>query len=499
MDKKRAKLNVSTAIISKIIILILSIISKRFLIEYIGNAVNGLNTLFINITAFLSIVEAGMGTAITYCMYEPIANGNDEKVVGLYCLFKKAYTVIGIIVLILGIMMLPLLPYLSKGYVVDAEAYISYLLYLAGTVITYFYAAKLSLINAYKNNYISTIITSLGLVLQYVMQIIVLIITKSFIWFSASKVVAAVLQWVIFVSFGKYNNITKRKAKLDCVSLNEVKKNIKAMFLHKIGDVIFSTVDSLVISSFISIIILGYYSNYFTILVAMNEVLELFIIPLTSIIGHMNVESTIEEKRRYFNLFYALNFVLGIIFYLGFFAIGHEAVIICFGEGLEIKNELLALLSLTYFIQFMRQTTSVFKDSFGLFYKDRYVAIIAALLNICLSILLALWLDIYGVLLATIIVDILVYHVVEPLILFKYGFQQKPFKFYVKNYSIFLFFTLEIFVFSLIPVNLSNVFLRLLVKGSISIAVNIIPVLSVVFIDRNVRSLIKSKLKILKK
>lgn len=494
-DTNRAKKNVFFSVIFKAILFVLAFLTKRFLIQYIGNDANGLNTLYTSIIGFLSVADMGIGTAIIFCMYKPIANNDNNTVSMLYNLFKKVYYIIGIIVLVFGLIVLFFLPVLANGYDNNNELYIGYVLTLFSIVITYFYSAKLSLINAYKNNYITTTITSLSLIITNIVQIIFLIITRSFIAFNLCKIISSTIQFIVFSAYHKYDNITKNKIKANKEVSGEVLKNVKAMFLHKIGDVIFGTVDSLVISAVIGVITLGYYSNYLTILTAMNEMIKLFIVSLTSVIGHMGVHSNENEKKSHFWFFYRMNFMLGIIFYLGFYATSDYLVELCFGPDLSLDKTLVLVLTITYFIQFMRQTTSVFKDSFGLFYKDRWVAIIASVINVSLSVTFAYLFGIYGVLIATIIIDVIIYHVIEPFILFRYSFSTKPFKYYLINYGLMLFFVGELLLFSLIRLDFTNLWFNLLSYGSLSLAFNILPVL-LMFIDKNFR---KKVLKIIKK
>lgn len=66
MDKKKSLLNVFTAIFFKIVILALSLVVRRFLIKYIGNDINGLNSLYLSIVGFLSVADLGIGTAIAF-------------------------------------------------------------------------------------------------------------------------------------------------------------------------------------------------------------------------------------------------------------------------------------------------------------------------------------------------------------------------------------------------------------------------------------------------
>lgn len=69
MDIKKGKLNVSIAIVFKIITMIMAVVVKMVLVDICGNEVNGLNALYISIIGVLSVAELGIGSAITFCMY----------------------------------------------------------------------------------------------------------------------------------------------------------------------------------------------------------------------------------------------------------------------------------------------------------------------------------------------------------------------------------------------------------------------------------------------
>ena len=158
MDKKRSVLNISVAITSKVILLIFSIILKRLLIDYVGNDANGVYSLYTSIIGFLTIADLGIGTAINFAMYKPIVKGDEEKVRALYFLYKKVYRIIGIIILVCGIGVLPFLPALAKDFNSSFDLHLTFAIMLASIIIEYTYSCKISLINAYKNNYVNTLI-----------------------------------------------------------------------------------------------------------------------------------------------------------------------------------------------------------------------------------------------------------------------------------------------------------------------------------------------------
>ena len=110
MDRKKSVLNITVSIISRVLLLIVALFTRRLLIRYLGNDINGLNSLYSSIIGMLAVAELGIGSAITFSMYKPIVQGDDNTVVGLYCLYRKIYLIIGCVIFCAGLVILPFLP-----------------------------------------------------------------------------------------------------------------------------------------------------------------------------------------------------------------------------------------------------------------------------------------------------------------------------------------------------------------------------------------------------
>ena len=507
MDKKKSLINVFVAVFFKIILLFLTLFTRRFLIKYVGNEANGVFSLYTSIIGFLAIADLGIGTAITFSMYRPIVEGDNYKISALYKLFIKVYRVIGTIILVAGLCILPSLPYLAKDYNASFNLYYTFLLMLASIVITYFFSAKSSLINAYKNNYVTTTFHSVALIIEGILQLIVLYLFKSFELYLICKIISGVIEWILTdIYFKKHHKkLIDLNSKLDDGTKKEVMQKTKAMFMHKIGGLLVNTSDSIIISAFISVIILGKYSNYTTIVVAMNGVLALVFTPLTSIIGHLCVADNNNLKLKYFNFFYGLNFVIGIIFYLGYYAVIDDVITICFGEGLELTKDISIVITINYFIQFMRQSVLTFRDATGTFYNDRYKPIVEGVVNIILSITLVYVCGVTGVIIATIITNLLICHTIEPYVLFKDGLEMSPKKYYLENYLFIIIFGIALTILYFVQLDITNVWLSFIVNGFIAVGISIIPVLIMFIYNKDFRietnNIIKkllTKLKIIK-
>ena len=498
MDKKKSLINVCVSLFFKIILLVLTLLTRRFLIQYVGNEANGILSLYTSIIGFLAIADLGIGTAITFSMYKPIVEDDKPKIAALYRLFVKFYVIIGLLILVVGLFLIPFLPYIAKDYG-SVDLYSTFIFMLISVVISYMYSAKTSVINAYKNNYVTTAIHSSCLIIEAILQILVLYFYKSFELFLISKIISVFIEWVVTsIYFSKHHKeLNQYDSKLDAETKKEVSMKTRAMFMHKIGTILVNTFDSIIISSFIGVVILGKYNNYTTIVAAMNGIIMLFFTPLTGVIGHLCAKEDVTLQKKYYNFFYGLNFTLGAIFYLGYYAVIDDFIFLCFGPNLELDQSIIFVITLNYFIQFMRTSTLTFRDSTGTFYNDRYKPIIEGILNLILSIVLVKYIGITGVIIATIITNLLICHLVEPYVLFVYAFESKPNKFYFMNYFCVSLFVVFLFLLNYTHLNISNNWLSLFLNGIIAVFLSIIPITLMFIINKDFREEFFSIIKVL--
>ena len=493
MDKRKSILNVTVSVSFKVVITIFAIVVKRYLVMFCGNDVNGLNALYISIIGFLSVAELGVGSAITFCMYKPIVDGDSNQVSALYFLFKKLYLIIGAVIFLAGVGITPFLKYFAKDYAgIDQNLYLTFILMLISIVLSYLFSSKTSLINAYKNNYITTSIDSGGILLQYILQIVVLFTTKSFVAYLVCRIVAVLAQWITteIIVQKKYSPILKNKQKLNSENKSLVIRSIKAMFMHRLGYIFVVTIDSVVISSFLGVTVLGNYSNYNTILVSMTGILKLVFSSLTSVIGHFFVKETKENVKKYFEAFYTLNFIIGVVFFLGYYAVIDSLISIIFFEQHIIAKSISFAIAFNGFVQFMREGAMTFRNATGTFYNDRWKPLFEGVSNIVLSVVFVKMFGIVGVLVGTIITNLLITHIVEPYVLYKHAFLTSPIKYYVKNYLLISVFFIVLVVSDFCMCQVQNIWLQLLCNGAISLAISAVVCSIILLLNKRSTSLL---------
>ena len=441
MDRQKSRLNVSISIVSRVLLLGAAFVVRRLLIQYFGNDVNGLNTLYTDIIGMLAVAELGVGSAISYSMYKPIVEGNREKVAVLYGLYQRLYRIIGGVILFAGLLVMPFLPGMIRdGSTLKVDIYLCFGLLLVSVVLSYLYGAKTSLIEAYKDNYLTTGILTLCRLIQYGLQAMVLIVFRSFPLFLACQILETLLAWGIteVVVRRQHGDILALRETVDRETKKEIGRNIRAMMMHRIGTVLVNTVDSVIISAFIGVAVLGKYSNYVLIASVMSGTISLFFTPLTSVIGHLCALGNREEIKRHFDRFYFLNYALGLVFFLGYYAVADQAVRLCFGAGLEVSGTVSFIIALDGFIKFMRKATLLFRDASGTFYYDRWKPIAEGVVNLGLSLIFVqIFPEEYrvaGVIAATIITSLLICHVVDPYVVYKHVFRQPVKEYWMRNY-----------------------------------------------------------------
>ena len=293
MDKKKVVINIVVGLITQIGILILSLFTKRKLIDVIGIDASGLIALFNSIFTVISVLELGIGSAITFCMYKPIIENNTKKISALYFLYRKIYIFIAIGVLTLSLCLTPLIPFLAKGYSLSFNIYLAYIIYMVCSTLSFFYSAKLALINAYKKNYAVNIVKFISIVTRCIIQIILLLFIDSlYIYISIialSEIITNVLLTIIVNK--NYKEIISEKNEVNDETKKDVVKLTKSILIHKFSYLVVNTADSIIISAFISVEVLGTYSNYIVIITSIISLAQSMFVSLSSIIGYAYLQS----------------------------------------------------------------------------------------------------------------------------------------------------------------------------------------------------------------
>ncbi|MBQ8196542.1 MAG: hypothetical protein IJZ73_00580 [Clostridia bacterium] len=444
---KNVKRNLIFNVLKFIAQLILQFALRTALIYKMGVDYVGLNGLFTNVFSFLNLAELGIGSAIVFSMYKPIAQGDIEKVKTLIAYYKKFYTIIACVIAVLGLIIMPFIRHLINGEVtVNVNLYILYAMYLVNTVIGYFSAHKRSLLYAYQRNDIESKVKTICMFLMTAIQIAVVFIFKNYyVYFAITLVFTFVENLLIHVWASKlFPELLGKSQPLDTLTRKEITKNATALSMHKIGSVVVFSTDNIIISSLLGLTVLGVYSNYYLIITSLTSVFLLLSSALPGSIGNL-IAST--SKEYVYERFERVNFIFTLLT-----VFSTVCLLVLFqpfikiwtpGEEMLLNYSTVILICISFFVTKMRMGVLAFIDGAGLFYQNRFIPLIEAGVNIVVSIVLGLHMGLDGVIIGTIVSSLVAPVWSAPHVLYKYYFKKSVWL-YFKQYFMDVLITIAV-------------------------------------------------------
>ena len=406
----------------------------------LGSVYLGVNGLFTNILMVFSLADLGVGTAIIYAMYKPIAEGNREKIQGLMKMYAKAYIIIGFVIVGLGLVTMPFIQYLVKTDQNIPDLKLIYMLFVLNTASTYFFAYKGTLITAHQKNYIVTNVVYSTSILCYGAQIVVMLLTHNYILTLSIQVGTNMLQNIITMIIanrmypyirGKNDSVLPRREK------RRIYRNIGSLMFYRTGQVIINGTDNIIISSMVGIVESGVYSNYLLVTTTIKNLLLQVFHAITASVGNLTAVESDDYKYQVYNTIYFGNFWMFGFATACFYSLFTPFIQLCFGKNMLLGESVVILVVLNFYLTGMRNVNITFRDTMGVFREGRFVPMISAAINLVVSIWLAPKYGLEGVFIGTLVSMVTSLMWMEPVILFKYGFKRSVAP-YFGRYALYL-------------------------------------------------------------
>ena len=484
-NKTRTDYSIKNAFASSIaqaLSLLSSFIVRFFFVRYLSQEYLGVNGLFTNILTVFSLAELGIGSAIVFAMYKPIANNDIDKIKAYMSFYKKAYRLIALTVLVLGLLILPYLNFFINDTSNIKDLNLIYLLYLFDSVSSYLCVYKISILNATQKNYIYNFYQMICKIASTIFMCVVLVLTSNFILYLLVqiifKLILNILTSIKADEIYPYIKDTKGYT-LNDLERKSIFKNVYGLFCNQIGNVLINGTDNIIISKYVSLISVGLYSNYSLIINALsNFVGQLF----NSIVASVGNHGAKEDKEKTYNLFKNvsfINFVIALFCTVILSSCINPFIELAFGKKYLLDTTIVIVIVINFYLLIMKNVVGTFKYALGIFWDDKYSTLIRAVINVILSVVLAKKYGIIGVLLATLISDLLTTLWYQPYILFTKGFEKKVYQ-YFKYYIFYGLITLIDILICFIAfkyIFVSNIFINLIIRLIISFVVVCISIL----------------------
>lgn len=423
--------------IGNIIGYIAAFIIQTLFIHYLGITYNGVKGLFSSILGTLSLAELGISSAITFSLFEPLAKNDIKKIQSIINFYRKAYQVVALVVLCIGLCLIPFL----KLIVHDSEGIpnltLIYILYLLDSVLSYLIVYKSTLLEADQKSYLFTNIYTVGNLVSLIVQAFIIIKYKNFILFLIAQIVIGLISKIIVNLYTDKTYPYLRKGKKESLDLSERKTittKIKALLIHKVGDVAINQTDNIIMSSMISLKAVGLCGNFTMIIRIICTMVTSFFVSCAPGLGNIVATESNETKQEIFKKYDFLGFVFYGWTTLFLYFLLRPFVSVWIGSDKLIDGLTLFLLCINYYFTGQRISLSNMKTASGIFEQGAWLSIIEAFVNIIVSIISVKLIGLPGIFLGTLISS-MIQNFCQPYILYKYLFN-KSCKEYFSRYFI---------------------------------------------------------------
>lgn len=445
---RNSKRNMMSGMVRQMLGIVLPFITRTLILHKLGAEYQGLDSLFRSVLHVLNLADLGFSTAVVYILYKPIAEKDYSSVCAIIAYLKKVYRIVGLVILCVGMAILPVLPrFISGTYPSELNIYVIYVLYLTNAVVSYWgFAYKSTLLTAMQREDVVNNIYTVSTTGLRIAQVILLLITTDYYFYIAAMPLFTIINNVLIAVFSrKLYPFIEAKGKIPEAIRKDLNKQIKGIVINRVGDVARNGFDSIFISSFLGLVSVAIYDNYYYIFFALHNITLTITNAMQASTGNSIAIETREKNYKDLNKFSFIytwftgwcSICLCCLYqpFMLFWMNGNTEMLFSTGNML--------LFVLYYYAISMNNIRNLYVNGAGLYWELRLWFILEAVGNIVLNLVLGYFFGVTGIILATIITIFVCNFITRTNVLFKVYFKKSPMGFYRKHLIWFGVFVLN--------------------------------------------------------
>ena len=445
----RSVMNIKIGMLFYMLSLILAFFSRKIFLDCLGAEFIGLTGMLMNIMSFLSVAELGIGTSIVYFLYKPLQEDNHERINEVMSMLAYLYRWIGFIIGGCGLLVSIFFPWwfghLTTGLPL---VYFAFYAFLGSAVSGYIFNYKQLLVSANQKQYlVNAYFQTIGIV-QSIVQILLAYYYRNLWLWVVVGLVFTIIGIIVFNhrirQLYPWLRVSFRQGRQDLKKYPEVLKKTRQIFVLKIKDFILNRSDELLVGTFVSVAKVAFYGNYTIITNKFIFLVNILEDGMSAGVGNLLAEGNEKNTMKVFWEMMATRFfILGLVIFPLLLFI--QPFVACWvGVEYQLSSLIAYLLILNLFLKLQYSTVYIFVGSSGL-YGDVWASWTELIINLAVTLSLAPFYGIVGILLGK-IVSVFIFNVLwKPYYLFTSGFHKSVWEFWrpmTVYYGIFGLFTL---------------------------------------------------------
>lgn len=425
----RLQSNVIIGVFHQVLSLLINMVSKYAVRTYLGVEYLGLQTVFGNFCDIFTFAFMGIGTAMMYSLYRPLALGKRKEQAEIYQYYRRIYRILTVAVMSIGSAAVFLVLVVVHADIRVMEITGTYFLYLGSVLIYNRLFLEYYYIMADQKRYICCLVMSTVDGAALVFQVFVLKTAYNYSLFLLCVLVKNIITYFILHSYIKrrYSYLLQEEGMPGTAEQKEIRKNVKDLIIYRAGNVLVNSTDSIVISDLLSTATAGCYSNYMFVSMGIQSMISSFFDSILAKIGHSVSLDGRDKQYSDFLKLSAVNIMVNGITVIGFYWLVQDFISLWMGAEVLLDMKVPAIVALNLYLTGIRQTTAAYRQSAGLFQKVGYIVLGKGLLNLVLSYILGAVYGLMGILTATAVSSVITLYFYEPYMVYRYfGKSWKP-------------------------------------------------------------------------
>ena len=424
---KKSILNAEVNILFYFLGIIVAFFSRKIFLDCLSADFIGLTGTLLSILSFLNLSELGIGLSVSYFLFKPLADKDQKKISDILSLLGFLYKQIGQFLLVTGIIISLFFPFMFRSCTMPLSiVYFTFYSFLCSNAIGYFINYRQILLDADQKMYLVSIYSQSFNLIKSIIQILLAIYYKNlYIWvaieFVASLLQCWVLNWKISIEY-PWLETDKNQGKLLLKEYPEVLRKTKQIVIHQLKDFLLTKSDEMMIFAFVSLKMVAYYGNYVMIISKLSTLFLTFFSGMGAGIGNLVAEG---NKPHIMNIFWQLSaakYITAGILVLSLSFLINPFIVWWLGKEYELGSLIVILFMINLFIMQTRPVVDMFNHSYGL-YGDIWAAWAEGIINILVTISIAMNWGLIGILLGKIVSLFFIVVLWKPYFLFSQGFK----------------------------------------------------------------------------
>ena len=450
----RSIMNIKVGMLFYVLSLFLAFFSRKVFLDCLGAEFIGLTGMLMNIMSFLSVAELGIGTSIVYFLYKPLQEDNHEKINEVMSMLAYLYRCIGFIIGGIGMIVSLFFPWwfghLSTGLPL---VYFAFYSFLATSMSGYIFNYKHLLVSANQKQYMVSAYFQTISIVQSLTQILLAYYYRNLYLWVIVGLVFTIIGIIVFNyrirQLYPWLKINISDGKINLKQYPEVLIKIRQIFVQKIKNFILYKSDEILVGTFVSVVQVAFYGNYTIITSKLNFLVNIFSDGMNAGVGNLVAEGNDQNTMKIFWELTAIRFFITGIVVFGLLLFLQPFVTYWFGPQYRLSDIIVYMLIFNIFIFLSRGVVEIYISAHGLF-SDVWASWAELALNIFITLCLAPFYGIVGILFGKIISVSFIAILWKPYFLFTKGFKKNITVYWKGMSSYYLIFTIFIFICLLI-------------------------------------------------